>query len=79
MTYANAAYNFARMRTTLDSAGELLAEARRATGVRENSTLIELDLRKLIEEAARQRLAVLGGRIREVRTPRRRRQPRTRA
>jgi len=64
------------MRTTLDIDDELLEEARRATGVAQKTAVIELGLRKLIEEAARRRLAALGGTIRGARAPRRRRTPR---
>jgi Arc/MetJ family transcription regulator len=64
------------MRTTLNIDDRLIDEARRVTGVREKTMVIELGLRKLIEEAARHRLAALGGRIPRARTPRRRREPR---
>jgi Arc/MetJ family transcription regulator len=64
------------MRTTLNIDDQLLDEARRVTGVREKTAVIELGLRKLVEEAARLRLAALGGRIATARAPRRRRTPR---
>jgi Arc/MetJ family transcription regulator len=63
------------MRTTLDIDGRLLAEAQRATGVAGKTAVIELGLKKLIEEGARRRLAALGGRIGTARAPRRRRPP----
>jgi Arc/MetJ family transcription regulator len=66
------------MRTTLNIDDRLLDEARRATGVREKTAVIELGLRKLVEEAARRRLAALGGRISNARAPRRRRPARSR-
>jgi Arc/MetJ family transcription regulator len=64
------------MRTTLDLDDRLLAEAQRASGVSGKTAVIELGLRKLVEEAARRRLAALGGRVGSARPPRRRRPPR---
>jgi Arc/MetJ family transcription regulator len=66
------------MRTTLNIDDRLLDEARRVTGVREKTAVIELGLRRLVEEAARARLAALGGRIPAARIPRRRQPPRSR-
>jgi Arc/MetJ family transcription regulator len=66
------------MRTTLNIDDRLLDEARRVTGVREKTAVIELGLRRLVEDAARARLAALGGRIPGARAPRRRRPPRSR-
>ncbi len=66
------------MRTTLNIDDRLLDEARRVTGVREKTAVIELGLRKLLEQAARQRLAALAGRVSAARAPRRRRPPRRR-
>jgi Arc/MetJ family transcription regulator len=65
------------MRTTLDIDAQLLEEARRATGVTGKTAVIELGLRKLIEEAARRRLASLGGTVSQARAPRRRRPARS--
>jgi Arc/MetJ family transcription regulator len=65
------------MRTTLDIDAQLLEEARRATGVTGKTAVIELGLRKLIEEAARRRLASLGGTAPQARAPRRRRPARS--
>jgi len=61
------------MRTTLNLDVRLLDEARRVTGVRGRTAVIELGLRKLLEEASRRRLAALGGRIPAARSIRRRR------
>jgi len=61
------------MRTTLNIDDRLLDEARRVTGVREKTAVIELGLRRLVEEAARARLAALGGRVPGARVPPRRR------
>jgi Arc/MetJ family transcription regulator len=66
------------MRTTLNIDDRLLDEARRVTGVREKTAVIELGLRRLVEEAARARLAALGGSVREARVAPRRRPPRGR-
>lgn len=49
------------MRTTLDIDDRLLEDARRATGEKSKTALIELGLQALIENAARKRLAALGG------------------
>jgi Arc/MetJ family transcription regulator len=61
------------MRTTLDLDERLLEEAQRATGVTGKTAVIEQGLRALVEQAARRRLAALGGAIPEARAPRRRR------
>jgi Arc/MetJ family transcription regulator len=61
------------MRTTLNVDERLLAEAQRASGVSGKTAVIELGLRKLVEEGARRRLAALGGRVAAARAPRRRR------
>jgi Arc/MetJ family transcription regulator len=61
------------MRTTLNIDPELLDEARRVTGVKEKTAVIELGLRRLVEDAARRRLAALAGAVPAARAPRRRR------
>ncbi|MGH7820115.1 MAG: type II toxin-antitoxin system VapB family antitoxin [Candidatus Binatia bacterium] len=61
------------MRTTLDLDEKLLEEARRATGTHGKTAVIEQGLRTLVEQAARRRLAALGGKISVARAPRRRR------
>ncbi len=66
------------MRTTLNLDEQLLDEARRVTGVREKTAVIELGLRKLVEEAARRRLAALAGSVPTARAGHRRRPPRSR-
>ena len=60
------------MRTTLNIDAQLLDEARRVTGIKEKTAVIELGLRRLVEEAARRRLAALGGTVKSARAPRRR-------
>jgi Arc/MetJ family transcription regulator len=61
------------MRTTLDLDARLLEEAQRATGVTGKTAVIEQGLRALVEQAARRRLAALGGAIPAARASRRRR------
>jgi Arc/MetJ family transcription regulator len=61
------------MRTTLDIDERLLEEAQRATGVTGKTAVIEQGLRVLVEQAARRRLAALGGAIPQAKAPRRRR------
>jgi len=61
------------MRTTLDLDESLLEEAQRATGAPTRTALVEMGLRALVEQAARRRLAALGGRIPEAKAPPRRR------
>jgi Arc/MetJ family transcription regulator len=61
------------MRTTLNLDEELIRAASAATGVREKTALIHLGLRALVEKAARERLARLGGTDRGAVAGRRRR------
>ncbi len=49
------------MRTTLNIDDQLLAEARRITGVSEKAALVREGLRALIERESARRLARLGG------------------
>ena len=49
------------MRTRLNIDDELLAEARRVTGLNENVVLVREGLRALIERESARRLAKLGG------------------
>ncbi len=49
------------MRTTINLDVELIAEARRLTGVTERTALIHAGLRALIERESARRLARLGG------------------
>lgn len=49
------------MRTTLNIDDELLAEARRLSGVTEKAALVREGLRALIERESARRLARLGG------------------
>jgi Arc/MetJ family transcription regulator len=61
------------MRTTLNLDDELIAEARRLTGIEEKTELLHEGLRALIARAAAARLAKLGGTQKGFRAPRRRR------
>jgi Arc/MetJ family transcription regulator len=49
------------MRTTLNIDDELLAEARRLSGVREKAAVVREGLKALIERESARRLARLGG------------------
>jgi Arc/MetJ family transcription regulator len=60
------------MRTTLDLDEALLDAAMKASGAPTKSSAVRLGLRKLVEEAARKRLAALRGGIPTARLPRRR-------
>ena len=57
------------MRTTVDLDEKLIAQARRATGDKTKTALLEHGLRALIEQAARRRLAAWGGKIPQAKTP----------
>lgn len=63
------------MRTTINVDDQLLAEARRMTGVQERTALIHAGLRALIERESARRLAKLGGSEPKL-IPARRRRPR---
>ncbi len=61
------------MRTTINLDDELLAEARRITGIKGRTALIHEGLRALIERESARRLARLGGSEAQLRAvPRRR-------
>ena len=49
------------MRTTINVDDDLLAQARRLTGVQEKATLVREGLKALIERESARRLAALGG------------------
>lgn len=49
------------MRTTLAMDDDMVAEARRLTGIEEKSTLVRAALVALIERESARRLAMLGG------------------
>ena len=59
-------------RTTLNLDAELLAQAQKATGIIEKTALINEGLLELVKRAALERLANLGGSIKNAKLPRRR-------
>jgi Arc/MetJ family transcription regulator len=61
------------MRTTLHIDDDLLAEARRLTGIAEKTALVRAGLEALIQRASAKRLAALGGSERRLRAAPRRR------
>ena len=66
------------MRTTLNIDDELLAEARRLTGLREKTAIVRAGLEALIARDRAHRLIALGGTSPKFRAGRRRRPRRTR-
>ncbi|MBA2336223.1 MAG: type II toxin-antitoxin system VapB family antitoxin [Acidimicrobiia bacterium] len=61
------------MRTTLNLSDELVEQARRATGIKEKTTLVHEGLRALVARERARRLAALGGSEPQLTPPRRRR------
>lgn len=61
------------MRTTLNIDDQLLADARRLTGITEKTALIHAGLTELIQRAAARRLAALAGTGPHLKAPPRRR------
>jgi Arc/MetJ family transcription regulator len=61
------------MKTTLLINDDLVAEARRSTGIEEKTRLVHMGLEALIREYARQRLIRLAGAVKKAAAPRRRR------
>jgi Arc/MetJ family transcription regulator len=61
------------MRTTLNIADNLLAEAGKLAGTREKTALVRMGLEALIAREAARRLAALGGKMPRLATPPRRR------
>ena len=49
------------MRTTVNIEDDLLAKARKLTGIHENAALLREGLRALVEQESARRLAQLGG------------------
>jgi Arc/MetJ family transcription regulator len=60
-------------RTTLILNDELVTQARRLTGIQEQTALVHEGLHALIRDAAAKRLAALHGSDRQAKAPRRRR------
>ena len=63
------------MRTTLNIDDELLAKAKRLTGLKEKTAIVRAGLEALIALESARRLATLGGSEMELRAARRRRPP----
>ncbi len=63
------------MRTTLILDDELVARARRLTGIAEKTALVRAGLEALIAREAGRRLAALGGTMPDLTAPPRRRPP----
>jgi Arc/MetJ family transcription regulator len=63
------------MRTTVTLDDELLADAKKYTGINETSELIRKALREMIAKEAARRLARLGGSAPDLEAPPRRRFP----
>jgi Arc/MetJ family transcription regulator len=64
------------MRTTLILDDDLVARARRLTGIAEKTALVRAGLEALIAREAGRRLAALGGTMPDLTAPPRRRPPR---
>jgi len=63
------------MRTTMNLREELVAEARKATGIEEKTALVHAGLQALVDREKARRLAALGGSEPGAVSPRRRRLP----
>jgi len=61
------------MRTTLDLDGDLIKRGLAETGIPTKTQLVEEGIRMLLRHAAYQRLAALGGTMKGLKAPRRRR------
>jgi Arc/MetJ family transcription regulator len=61
------------MRTTLNINDELLAKAKRLSGLKEKTAVVHAGLEALIASESARRLAALGGTEKKLRTVRRRR------
>ncbi len=60
------------MRTTLNIDDALLEEARRLSGIREKTALVDAGLKALVARESARRLAALGGTEKSIRPVRRR-------
>ena len=75
LTYAYEICIIICMRTTLNIDDALLAQAREYTGETEKTALVRMGLEALIQREAARRLAALGGTMRSLSVPARRRMP----
>lgn len=66
-------HNHLHMRTTIVLRDDLVAEARKATGIEEKTALVHAGLQALIDREKERRLAALGGSEPDLRVLRRRR------
>ncbi len=66
-------HNHLHMRTTIVLRDDLVAEARKATGIEEKTALVHAGLQALIDREKQRRLAALGGSEPDLRVLRRRR------
>lgn len=60
------------MKTALNLDDRLLHEAMQASGIRQKTAVIHEGLRLIIEQKARERLILLGGKLRKIKAPARR-------
>jgi Arc/MetJ family transcription regulator len=63
------------MRTTLNIDDQLLARAKRLSGLKEKTAVVHAGLEALVALESARRLARLGGAEKKLRAPRRRRSP----
>ena len=63
------------MRTTVDLNSQLLKQASDASGISKKTELLEEGLRRILRDAAAERIASLGGAFPGLALPRRRRSP----
>lgn len=75
MLYDLRVHTYMHMRTTLNLDDELMAEARRLTGLEEKTAVVHEGLRALIAREKARRLARLGGTEPQLAPPSRRRMP----
>ena len=61
------------MKTTIILKDELVQEAMKETGLKEKTAVIHYGLQELIRTAARKRLISLGGKLKNIKLPRRHR------
>ena len=61
------------MKTTVILKDDLLKEAQKETGLKEKTAVIHYGLQEIIKSAARKRLIALGGKLKNMEAPRRRR------
>ena len=75
LTYMHKICIIMHMRTTLIIDDELLAKARRLSGIKQKTAIVHAGLKALVALESARRLATLGGTEKGLRTVRRRRTP----